>query len=105
MDADMIWKILLGLIGFVIVIRILRKPNPTQAQKVEMMKRFDNCYGSLLSWKCMACGEIRPDECIDVFKADVSPEYSVPGAVIENRKYCNDNPECLKIVMEMKSNE
>lgn len=48
-----------------------------------------------LTWKCMACGETRPDACISVHKRDISEEWKAPlGTVTENFRYCNDRDMC-----------
>lgn len=57
------------------------------------------------SWTCMACGDTRPDERIDVhtrYRRLVTPRGYGPspaGSVITlNVRYCNDRPACRAAV-------
>ena len=50
----------------------------------------------LLTWKCHICGDERPDENISVLtKPLVINGVPLLGGV-QNIRYCNDRPECLK---------
>ena len=54
-----------------------------------------------LTWTCHACGKKREDLFISVFTRDDSAKYGLGhGALKTNFRYCNDNPECGKIVRE-----
>lgn len=48
-----------------------------------------------LTWTCMVCGDVRPDEKISVFKKDISKNHNLPeGTMTLNVRYCNDKTEC-----------
>lgn len=47
-------------------------------------------------WRCHACGEMRPDKYIKVYKHDVSAQYNFDsGTLIHNFRYCSDNHICV----------
>ena len=49
------------------------------------------------SWTCHVCGEDRPNEKVSVLKTDHSKEWNLPpGTVMQNVRYCNDNPACIE---------
>mgnify|MGYP001564616466 CR=1 FL=1 len=48
-----------------------------------------------MTWSCMVCKAVRPDEKISVFSKDTSAQYQFPpGTMRVNIRYCNDKPEC-----------
>jgi hypothetical protein len=52
-----------------------------------------------LTWRCDACGEVRPDARISVHKVDIGAKHGLPpGTMQHNKKYCNDNADCLEKV-------
>lgn len=54
-------------------------------------------YPIPVTWTCHVCGETRPDAQISVFHRDVSAVYQLKrGTIINNIRYCNDNPECAR---------
>lgn len=51
----------------------------------------------MITWTCHICKQERSDDKVSVHKRDVSQEYEVPfGTIIENVRYCNDNPDCIE---------
>jgi hypothetical protein len=46
-----------------------------------------------LTWTCHICGKVRPDARISVYS---SPKYIGAVEMIQNVRYCNDNPECVE---------
>lgn len=50
------------------------------------------------TWPCSVCSETRPNDKISVVQHDRSEDFSLePGTFFKNAKYCNDNPECVKV--------
>ena len=48
-----------------------------------------------LTWSCMICKRLRPDELISVAVRDMSFKYKLPvGSIEQNVRYCNDRNEC-----------
>ncbi len=59
------------------------------------MDRAENPFASMM-WRCEICKEQRPDEFIDVLKADLSSKHGLPpGTCTHNIKYCNDTIFCF----------
>ena len=51
----------------------------------------------MIKWRCDVCGQIRPDDKIDVFVTDISVEYDFPeGRATQNVRHCNDSPFCIE---------
>lgn len=49
-------------------------------------------------WKCVVCGEIRPDKFISVREVDISIKHAMPrGSAVLNNNYCNDRQHCIKL--------
>lgn len=49
-----------------------------------------------LTWRCEACGEIRPDAKISVHKTDIGEACGIEkGLAYRNVNYCNDRSRCL----------
>lgn len=50
-----------------------------------------------MKWKCHICGKERDDSEIAVRVVDASERVGLPrGTVIENIRFCNDNPDCIE---------
>jgi hypothetical protein len=47
----------------------------------------------VLEWTCHVCGELRPDDKINVYSR-VSTRFGVE--LTENVRYCNDKPDCFE---------
>ncbi len=54
-----------------------------------------------LTWTCHVCGDVRPDDRIDVYRLDISKQFGLAkGSATCNVRFCNDRPCCLEKVRE-----
>jgi hypothetical protein len=65
----------------------------------EILDKYN--YWRNLTWKCGVCGKEREDRFISVL---TYPLKDLPGGFV-NLKYCNDNPDCLKLAQEKAKTE
>lgn len=49
-----------------------------------------------LTWPCHICGRVRPDADISVRKTERTLGETNGIRVIENVRYCNDDPDCIE---------
>lgn len=61
----------------------------------EPMDKAENPFANM-TWICEICKESRPDDAIDVLKADLGRKHKLPpGTAFHNIKYCNDTTDCF----------
>lgn len=99
---SVVWHAAVGIWAILFSVNYLRRELGPR-EKLEAKREPRSLYEALSvparmpgdDWPCYFCGWWRPDWAISVVSRD---RGTVAGGVVEwteNRRYCNDNPECI----------